>query len=560
MPITSIGRGYRHLKRFRQILAVLLKYGFGHVVTRMKLSTYLIRGAGLRLSGLRQMVQLSPPQRVRMALEELGPTFIKLGQVLSMRPFLVPPEYVAELSRLQDEVSPIAFEKVQDVIGKELGCPPDELFAAINPEPLASASLAQVHVAKTHDGQEVIVKVQRPGIRQVITEDMNILHDLAELLVKHIPESHRYDPLGIVEELDRTTQREVDFVNEARNMEMFAGNFSGDETVHVPQVFWGLSSSKVLTTERVRGVKVSELVRLEEMGLDRQVIARNGGRALLKQIFEDGFFHADPHPGNIFVLKDNVVAPVDFGMMGRLSSGMRTQLAHLVMAIGRRDADELARIYLDMGIIGEDIDLVAFKLDMLELMDRYTGIPLRKVNMREVVGDVFQISQRYQVRMRSEFMLLGRALGTYEELGRKLDPDYNFLAEAEPFVRKILLKPYDPHKVLQELHKTARDFHKLITMLPGEMQSILHKIRQGQLALEFRHKGLERLITELDRSSNRLSFSLIIAALIVGSSLIMRLEVGPYLFGYSVLGIAGFLFAGLLGLWLIIAILRSGRL
>jgi ubiquinone biosynthesis protein len=560
MPITRIGRGYRHLKRFRQILAVALKYGFGHILNRMKLSTYLLRGRKLEWLRLQKVVELSPPQRMRLALEQLGPTFIKLGQVLSMRPFLIPPDYVAELTKLQDEVSAISFESINGVIQEELGRSARELFSSIDRKPLASASLAQVHQARTIDGQEVIVKVQRPGVREVIVEDMSILHDLAELLSKHVPESRRYDPVGIVKELERTTRREVDFTNEARNMEIFARNFAGDETVHVPKVFWKLSSSKVLTTELVQGLKVSELTALDERGLDRQVIAQNGGRALLKQIFEDGFFHADPHPGNIFVLEGNVIAPVDFGMMGRLSPQMMTQLAQMVMAIIQRDVDELGRLYLQLGIIGEEIDLAAFKLDMIEMVDKYTGVPLKRIDMRGVVNDVFQVSQRHKVRMRSQFMLLARALSTYEEVGRKLDPEYNFLVEAEPFVRRVLRKPYEPQSILRELLKIGRDLHRLLALLPRDLESILQKVRQGQLALEFRHKGLEKMITELDRSSNRISFSLIIAALIVGSSLIMRLEVGPSLFGYSILGIAGFLIAGLLGLWLVIAILRSGRL
>ncbi|MCK4597990.1 2-polyprenylphenol 6-hydroxylase, partial [bacterium] len=296
MPITKIGKGYRHLKRFRQILAVSLKYGFGHILNRMRLSTYLLRDRGLIMRRLKAVVDLSDAERVRLALEELGPAFIKLGQVLSMRPFLIPPEYVVELTKLQDEVRPIGFNRVKQVILQELGRPPEELFASFDRRPLASASLAQVHRAKTLDGQEVIVKVQRPGVRKVILEDMSILRDMANLLVKHLPESRRYDPTGIVDELDRTTKREVDFTNEAGNMEIFARNFAKEKTIHVPKVHWQLSSSRVLTTEFIDGVKISDLSRFEEFSLDRQIIAQNGGRALLKQIFEDGFFHADPHP------------------------------------------------------------------------------------------------------------------------------------------------------------------------------------------------------------------------------------------------------------------------
>jgi ubiquinone biosynthesis protein len=560
MPIAQIGKGYRHLRRFRQIVAVLLKYGFGHILNRIKVSRYLLRSQSLTIKGLKEVVELSTPERLRLALEELGPAFIKLGQVLSMRPFLVPPEFVRELSKLQDDVSPVEYGQIREVVRRELGREPEELFGSFQKKAMASASLAQVHRATTLDGQKVIVKVRRPDVRHVLMQDLSILKDLAGLLVKHLPESRRYDPVGIVDELERTTRREVDFTNEARNMEIFARNFEEVETVHVPKVYWKLSSSRVLTTEMVDGIKISQLERFQEHHLDRRVVARRGGQILLKQIFEDGFFHADPHPGNLFVLPGNVIAPVDYGMVGRLSPEMMSQLSELLVAVFHRDVDELARLYLEMGLVREDIDLVSFKLNLTDLIDKYTGLPLTRIDMRGVMEDLFEISHRYQFRMRSEYMLLARALVTYEEVGRLLDPEYNFLAEAEPFVQELLKNRFQPQRLLRELVKTGRDLHRLVSIFPREMSSILKKIRRGELAVEFQHRGLDRLINELDRSSNRLAFSLIIAALIVGSSMIMRLEVGPFLFGYSIIGIAGFLTAGVLGLWLAIAILRSGRL
>jgi len=556
----GVNRKYRNLRRYRQIVGVLVKYGFDEILSRMNLTSYLRVGKRFFKKGEGEREPLSAPTRIRMALEELGPTFVKLGQILSTRPFLIPPDLVVELSKLQDEVKPLDFPQIKKQIENELGAPIDELFQNFEERPIASASLAQAHRARIRDGIEVVVKVQRPDIEKVIQADMDILRDLARLLVRYVPESRQFNPLDIVEEIARTMRKELDFMNEARNVEHFRKNFQGVDFIYIPRVFWEFTTSKVITLEYIDGIKISEVDKIEAAGLDRKLIARIGSRFILKQVLEDGFFHADPHPGNIFVTEGNIIVPVDFGMMGSLDPRTMEELSDLLIAAAKKDTDLILRVMVDFGIISDDSDTSALRADISELLNRYYEVPLAKINMKTIMDEASEIVNRYNLRAPSNLMLLMKAMGTYEELGRTLDPDFDLIAEAKPYIKRLLRRRLQPDRIAYESLKTMRDLYNLIKILPRETELLLRRLKRGEVSLEFQHRGLENLITELDRASNRLSFSLIIAALIVGSSLILRLNIGPFLFGYPLLGILGYLFAGLLGIWLVVAILRSGRI
>ncbi len=560
MRISGFRKGYKNVKRYRQIIAVLFRYGFQDILDRMKISTYLRLGKRLIVRKKVEVEKLTYAQRIRMALEELGPTFVKLGQQLSMRPFLFPLELIEELTKLQDEVAPFLFEKVKEIVERELKAPLEKNFFYFDPDPIASASLAQVHKAVTQAGEKVVVKVQRPEIKKIIDSDMSILKDLANLLDRYIPESRQYDPKGMVEELSKTFRREIDFKNEGRNIDIFAENFKEDKTVFVPKVYWELSTNLVLTMEYIEGVKVSNLQEIERRGLDRKVIAQNSGKAVFKQIFIDGFFHADPHPGNIFVLENNVIAPVDFGMMGKLSESAMDEMSDLLIAVVTWDAKAVVKVYEKAGILEEGINLKALEADFNDFLYRYHKIPLSRLDMKSIVNELFYIIHRYNIQVQSELMLLGRALVTYEEVARMLDPDYNFINEAIPYVKKLAKRKYKPKVIMRDLLRGFHDLRDFLVGFPFELRKITQKIGKGELSFTLQHKGLERLILEIDRASNRISFALVVAAIIVGSSLIMRMEVGPYLFGYPLLGIMGYIMAGLLGIWLVIAILRSGRM
>jgi len=526
----------------------------------MRIGPYLRLGRKIIAREKPEVEKLSYAQRIRLTMEELGPTFVKLGQLLSTRPFLIPLELVMELSKLQDEVAPFPFEKAREIVERELNAPLDEVFPHFDESPIASASLSQVHKAQTKEGAKVVVKVQRPGIRPTIDTDMEILTDLANLLERYIPESKQYDPRGMVDELAKTLKREVDFKNEARNIEVFASNFKEDPTVLVPRVFWDQTTDVVLTLEYIHGVKVSNLKELEKKGLDRKIIAQNAGRAVFKQVFLDGFFHADPHPGNLFVLDNNIIAPVDYGMMGRLSETTLDELSQLLISVVTWNPRGIIKTWQKAGVLENTPDLKALEADLTDFLYRYHKIPLSRIDMKTLVNEAFDIVHRHGIRLQSDLMLFGKALITYEEVARMLDPTYDLVTEASPFVKRLSKRKYQPKIILRDIVSVLQDLRELITPLPYELRRILGKISQGELGFELQHKGLEKLMLQVERSANRLSFSLIIAAIIVGSSLIMRLEVGYKFLGYPLLGILGYVFAGILGIWLVLAMLRSGKL
>jgi ubiquinone biosynthesis protein len=559
MRLTRLPRAYSGLRRYRQILAVLLKYGFGDLLARLKVRHPLL-GRLPRLRAIKELEDLSRPARLRLAFEELGPTFIKLGQLLSLRLDLLPPEYAAELAKLQDEAMPLPFAQIKGKVEAQLGRALGELFQEFGEEPLAAASLAQVHRALLRDGTEVVVKVQRPGIWETIRADLIILEDLAHFLVRHLPESEPFDPPGVVREFAKTLRRELDFVREGRNMELFRRNFQGDPTVYIPKVFWDYTTSEVLTMERIVGVKVTDLEGLERAGLDRHQVALNGANAILKQIFEHGLFHADPHPGNILVLEGNVIAPLDFGMVGRLDLELRERVGQLILAIARGDLAGLVRTLRELGSLDEQVDLLALRADLADLLDRYSKTPLYRLELGRLLDEMMALVREHRLRLPPNLVMMGKALVIAEGVGRALDPELELLALAQPYLERLALRRGPLQKALQGWAGAWAESRELFQELPEGLRSIMSRLRQGRLKVQFELLGLEHLMQELDRASNRLAFALIIAALIIGSSLVMQLQAGPRLWGLSLFGFLGFGFAAFLGFWLVVAILRSGRL
>lgn len=562
LTFSRINRNLRSIRRYRTILGILIKYGFGHVVEQLNISYYLELGRRIVTLGTapKEIERLTQPVRLRLAMEELGPTFVKLGQILSTRPDLLPREYIEEFRKLQDNVPAIPVDAICAQIQRELGVPLETLFAEFSPCPIAAASIAQVHRGRLQSGEEVVVKVRRPGIDQVIATDLDILAGLAYLLHQHVPASHVYDPLGIVREFRRILAREMDFSREGRTIDRFGVNFRDDPTVHVPRVFWEHTGETVLTMEYVDGIKISDVQRLTARGADLKAIARNGADAILKQVLIHGFFHGDPHPGNVYILEGNTVCFLDYGMVGRIDEDLRYQLVDLIAAILDRDVDRVLGSLLFSGTLAEEIETRQLRRDLAEFIDDYYELPLQDINAGRLLTEFIDILTTYHIRFPSDLMLLAKALVTIEGIGRQLDPEFNMISHIKPFMYRLARERVSPAGLAREAFQVTQGYGALMKSLPRDLKELINRINRNKFKIDLEHRGLERLIVDLDKSSNRISFSLLIASLIVGSSLIMQTEKGPFLFGYPLLGFLGYSIAAVLGLWLAFAILRSGRL
>jgi ubiquinone biosynthesis protein len=554
-----LGRTYRHLNRYREVAAVLAKHGFGDLLHMLRLDTHLE-------SGLRGLMRHPPvetaerPERVRLAVEELGPTFVKAGQYMSTRADLLPTEYLRALAKLQDRVPPFPAEQARAIIEEDLGRPVSRLFARFDDRPLAAASIAQIHAARLKDGREVVVKVERPDIRRVVAVDLEIMAHLASLAEKHSADWRRRKPTRVIAEVARSLDKEMDFSLEAAHTERFARQFEGDPTVSVPEVHRALSSSRVLTLERVEGIKAGDPAALERAGLDPRIAAETLARHYLAMIFTHGFFHADPHPGNLFIQPDHVVAYVDFGMTGRLDRATRESLADVIFAISERDEALLGRALLALAEYDEEPDRRDFEADMAELMDQYAYRPLAEWRLGRMLEQLFQTTARHSVRIPADLFLMVKALTELESLARGLDPRFDAISACAPFVRRVHEERLAPRRLAERLAEAGRETVDLLASAPGELRHILRAARAGRLLVEFEHKGLEPVLSELDQASNRLAYALLLGALVIGSALLVHAGLPPFWRGIPVLGLGGFVLSAVMAFWLLLAIVRHGRL
>lgn len=562
LTFARVNRNIRSIRRYRNILGILIKYGFGHVVEQLNIDYYLELGRRIVTLGTapKNIDRLSQPERLRLAMEELGPTFIKLGQILSTRADVIPRDFIEEFSKLQDRVPSLPVEEIHSQIHRELGMPIEDIFAEFSSVPIAAASIAQVHRARLRTGEDVVVKVRRPGIVEVIETDIDILSGLAYLVENHIPGGELYDPSGLVKEFRRTIYREMDFSREGHTIDRFAANFEDDPTVYVPQVYWDFTGDSVLTMEYVDGIKVSELALLNSKGHDPKAIARNGSNAFLKQVLEHGLFHGDPHPGNFFILEGDRICMLDYGMVGRLDETMKYRMVDFIMAVLQKDVDRIISLLLYSGELTDETDIKALRRDLTEFIDEYYEIPLKDIRVGKLLMDFVDMMTEYRIKFPSDMMLLGKALVTMEGIGRQLDPDFNMVDHLRPFMEKMVRERLNPASLSKEMFNVLQSYGSLAKNLPRDLKEFINRVNRNKFKIDLEHRGLEKLIADLDKSSNRLSFALIIGSLVVGSSLIIQSDKGPLLFGLPVLGILGYLIAGFLGLWLAIAILRSGRL
>jgi ubiquinone biosynthesis protein len=559
--IGVIGRTYRHLNRYRQILAILFKHGFDDLLERLKVDQYI--AAGLQAISKEPMSpagKLSRPQRLRMAFEELGPTYIKLGQVLSTRPDLIPAKFVYELAKLQDEVSPFPFSEVKAVVEAEFGRAPEAVFDELEEQALASASIGQVHKARLKSGEAVAVKFQRPGIRKVIEVDLEIMLHLATLAERHIKEFEIHRPVKIVEEFARTLEKEIDYHIEATNMERIARQFLDVPHIYIPAVFSEMTTTRVLTTELVDGIKISKIEKLEAAGLDKKLITARTVELVLKQAFDNGFFHADPHPGNIFVLPDNVICLVDFGMVGIVDRRTREEFVDLIDSVVHQHEAKAAQVLLNLTEWDEQPDIRALEREVADFMGRHLYKPLKDMEIGKLLQDLIELTIRFHLRIPPNIFLMIKALSAVEGVGRMLDPEFDLIAHAEPFIKRVKLERFAPQRITSDVFDVMSRLLQFLQQFPKDLLDLTGIIRQQKLSLQLEHKGLETMLATQDQTSNRMSFAIIIAALIIGSALIVISEIPPLVYGISLIGIIGYLVAAVMGIWLLVAIIKKGRL
>jgi len=556
MPLAWYRR-YRHLRRYRQIGEVLLRHGFGYVLQQIGFKSWISPLKRLKAFSHQPDPTLSLGTRLRLVLEQLGPTFIKFGQLLSTRPDIVPLSILKELESLQDNVAPVGFSQIQKQVEQALGKPIEAIFRHFSPEPLAAASIGQVHRAVLLDGTEVVVKVRRPHVEQVIATDLEIMYRLAHAFADRFADQV-IDIVELVDQFAKMIRRELDYTREARNIERFHHNFSDDPNVVIPKVYWQYTTDKVLTMNYIRGIKLRDLAIIQEQNIDTAQLARIAVNAFVKQVFEYGFFHGDPHPGNLLVTDDGRLVFLDFGIVGRIDSETMNLLGQLLVAVMRRDVEGIMQTFAALGALTEKPSREMY-IDLKELVDDYYGKTLRDLNIGRIAEDFLEFARSYPIKLPTDLTLLVKALVTIEGVGSQLVPEFNVVEAMEPYAKKWAKEHYNLRRLAEAGWDSTKEWVKTWVKLPGQLEEALDTLNRGDLEIQFKHMGLERLINRLDVISNRLTAGIIIGALLVSSSLVMVIDRGPRIMNFPVVGLFGFLLAGMIGFWLLISIIRSGK-
>ena len=541
------------LARFKDIVMILMKYGFDDVINRLE-----IPGIELIKKIHKGSDELGTFERMRYALEDLGPTFVKFGQIMSLRPDMLPPQLIDELSKLQDEVAPVEFSQIKETVENNTGRPLQETFSIFDVEPLAAASISQVHrgILKK-EGHIVSIKVQRPGIHSKIKADLDILAAIADQLHERIDDLKTYDLPNLVRVTRRNLLRELDFKREARNMKIAASFASEHSEIYIPEVYEEYCTERLLVMEYVQGIKLKDLD--TENVIDPESMAKQGLKAAIKQILDDGFFHADPHPGNILIIEDERLCLMDWGMTGRLSERDRHELIDLLKSVVDKDSEAMVYALVRLSSAEEAIDQRGLERELLDLLDSYYAVPVKEMNIGQLLMAITELLRKYRLRLPSDLVIMIKALVTAEGTARIIYPDLNIVAEAKDYISSLALERFKPKSLWRSFRFTLSEFFSLQKELPRRMVQILNKADSGDLTLGFRHENLGPLRNTLDNITNRLTFGIIIAAMIIGSSMIITTGIGPFLFGFPALGVIGYLISGLLGLWLIFNIIRKRK-
>jgi ubiquinone biosynthesis protein len=556
--IPSIPQLYRNLRRWTEILAVLSKYGLSDWLSRTQIDFIKDR---LRAADGEALSRLSTEARIRMALTELGPTFIKFGQLISTRPDLIGPDLAEELSKLQTQTPHDDFDEIREVIEQDQGRPLEMIFEYFEEEPMASASIGQVHAARLLDGREVVVKVRHPGIEQVIDTDLDILAGLAHL-AERLEDFRNYQPQQIVHDMSRMMRRELDFRRELKNLIQFRAMFRKDQTVAIPQPYPKFSSERMLTMERMRGLKLSECAEHGRSAEDLDQLARKGANLYMKMIFDEGFFHADPHPGNILLLGNNQFALLDFGMVGRISEKLREEIESMLVAIVNRDVGMLVAIVRRIGRCPTNLNETALNSDVAEFLGQYATQSAANFNMAGALNDFMAIVRSYNITLPSEVSLLIKVLVTLEGTGQLLSPQFSLMEIMKPWQRLMVVKRLSPTRQLRKARRFYLQVEQLVDDLPQRLSNLLDQVQTGRFDIHLDHRRLGPTV-------NRLVLGMLTSALFMGSSLMLSYKVPPLWFAergpwgihdLSLLGLTGCIVSIMLGIRLVWAIRKSGNL
>ena len=557
------GKRIRHIKRYRDVAKVLARHGFGFFIEDIGLLHML--SLPKRLFTDTEESDFDPltiGERIRQVVEELGPTYVKIGQIASTRADIIPEEILKELEKLQDNVPPFSFVQVTEIIEEELGASLEEIFAWIDEKAIAAASIGQVHCAQLRTGELVAVKVQRPQIKAMIETDLEILLDLATLAERRMERMERLQLRDVVEEFAKSLRNELDYCIEARNAEKIAKQFKTDAKIHIPAIYWDYSTRTVLTMEFVDGLKLNQFEEVERKGYNRKAIAEQLVHALFQQMLIEGFFHADPHPGNIFLLPDGVISFIDFGMVGRLTSDMKQNFASLVIAMMRKSTESMIKAVLRIGIVPDEVNLAFLTNDVDELREKYMDVPMSRISLGEAISDLFVVAFRHQIRIPSDFTMVAKALLILEGIVEKLDPQLSIMDMAEPFGIRLLKDRYKPSTIAGKIWHDLTDYSDLLVDLPKQLKDLMRNLMRGRIRFEVSVPELDIFLRKLDRITNQISFSIVLLSFsIVMAGIIIASALGhqPILLWNIPAIEVGFTMAALMLLWLFISIFKSGK-
>jgi ubiquinone biosynthesis protein len=549
----------RYIRRYRRIAEVLVRHGFGAIVAQLGLDRALDLRQRLAPQPEVPVTRKTAAVHLREALEELGPTFIKLGQIGSTRPDFFPPEFIDELSRLQDMVPPAPWEEALAIIEKELGQPLDQLFLVVDPTPIASASLGQVYAALLPDRTEVIIKVQRPNIEQTIETDLAILADLAHLAQERLAFADAMDPVGLVQEFAESLRSEMDYRREGRNADRFRANFAKEDYLYVPKVYWEYTTRRVMVQERIYGIKINDYPALAAAGYDPYRIALNASKAIIKEVLIDGYFHADPHPGNILILPGEVIGLIDFGITGTLDRTDRGYLVRLWISLINLDAEATVDQLLRMGVVSPDVDQNGLARALRRMLRKYYGLPLQEISATEVFNEVQPIIYQYRLRVPTDYWLLLKTLVVLEGVGRALAPKFDVFAVSRPYVQRFVARMALPNEWAPGILRQTGSWLTLASLFPRQATRILGRLERGDLELRVDVPEIHRATRELNSATNRLVMAILVAAMVIALALLLpSLNLAQWPWDIVTwLIVIGFIFLSVLAFWLIISLFRS---